>query len=109
MTNSKAVEKLLETIKRSSEHLQSLSAKSDAALERNEKLTAETALGRPKRKSALEDFVDDLVHRPPNAEQIRQLKEAILAEQKILCQILELLEKWQSQQSVTGEESAKDS
>lgn len=73
--NSKGVEKLLETIKRSSENLQSLSAKSDAALERNEKLATETALGRPKRKSALEDFVDDLVHRPPNAEQIRQLKE----------------------------------
>ncbi|GET41252.1 hypothetical protein [Microseira wollei] len=109
MTNSKGVEKLLETIKRSSEHLQELSAKSDAALQKNEKLATETALGRPQRKSALEDFVDDLVHRPPNAEQIRQLKEAILAEQKILSQILELLEKWQSQESVTDEKSVKNS
>jgi uncharacterized membrane-anchored protein YjiN (DUF445 family) len=94
---------------RSSEHLQSLSAKSDAALDRNEKLTTESALGRPKRRSVLTDFVDDLVHHPPNTEQIRQLKEAILEEQKILSQILELLEKWQSHESITGEKSPQDS
>ena len=109
MNSSDSVNRLFETIAKSSENLKRISAESKAALERNEKLATESSLGRPKRTSTLEDFVDDLVHRPPNAEQIRQLKEAILEEQKILSQILELLEKWQSQESVTGEKSAKDS
>jgi hypothetical protein len=99
MNSSDSLNSLFETMKRSSENLKRISAESKAAVERNEKLATESALGRPKRTSALEDFVDDLVHRPPNAEQIRQLKEAILAEQKILSQILALIEKWQSHES----------
>ena len=38
------------------------------------------------------DFVDDLVHRPPNQEQMRQLKELLLEEQKAISQLIALID-----------------
>jgi len=35
---------------------------------------------------------DDLVHRPPNQEQMRQLKELLLEEQKAIAQLIALVE-----------------
>ena len=61
-------------------------------LERTKRLRDEAALGRPFRKSPMLDFVDDLVHRPPNQEQMRQLKELLLEEQKAIAQLIALID-----------------
>jgi hypothetical protein len=61
-------------------------------LERTKRLRDEAALGRPLRKSPILDFVDDLVHRPPNQEQMRQLKELLLEEQKAIAQLIALID-----------------
>jgi hypothetical protein len=65
--------------------------KAKAAHERWNKLHTESALSR-RRKSPLLDFVDDLVHRPPNTEQMRQLKELLLEEQKAIAQLIALID-----------------
>lgn len=62
-----------------------------AAQERWEKLNTESALSR-RRKSPLLDFVDDLVHRPPNQEQMRQLKELLKEEQQSIAQLIALID-----------------
>jgi hypothetical protein len=62
-------------------------------LERTKRLQAEAALGRPLRKSPMLDFVDDLVHRPPNTEQMRQLKELLLQEQAAIAQLIVLIDR----------------
>lgn len=64
----------------------------EATKERWEKLNTESALSR-RRKSPLLDFVDDLVHRPPNQEQMRQIKELLLEEQKAIAQLIALIDK----------------
>ena len=61
-------------------------------LERTKRLRDEAALSRPFRKSPLLDFVDDLVQRPPNQEQMRQLKELLLEEQKAIAQLIALID-----------------
>jgi hypothetical protein len=61
--------------------------------QRWEKLNTENALMRD-RKSPLLDFVDDLVHRPPNTEQMRQLKELLLQEHKAIAQLITLIERY---------------
>ncbi|WP_226594197.1 hypothetical protein [Microseira wollei] len=45
-------------------------------------------------RSPLLDFVDDLVHRPPNQEQMRQIKELLLQEQKAIAQLIALIDKY---------------
>jgi hypothetical protein len=64
-----------------------------AVKERWEKLNAESALSR-NRKSPLVEFVDDLVHRPPNVEQMRQIKQLLLEEQKAIAQLITLIDKY---------------
>ncbi len=64
----------------------------EATKQRWEKLDTEAALSR-RRKSPLLDFVDDLVHRPPNQEQMRQIKELLLEEQKAIAQLIALIDK----------------
>ena len=61
-------------------------------LERTKRLRDEAALNRPFRKSPLLDFVDDLVHTPPNQEQMRQLKELLLEEQKAITKLIALVD-----------------
>ncbi|MEG4799035.1 hypothetical protein QUB63_02450 [Microcoleus sp. ARI1-B5] len=39
------------------------------------------------------DFVDDLVHRPPNTEQMRQLKELLLQEQAAIARLIALIDR----------------
>ncbi len=60
---------------------------------RQEVLATEEALSRD-RTSGLLDFVDDLVHRPPNTEQMRLLKELLLAQQKAIAQLLKYVSQW---------------
>lgn len=67
--------------------------RSKLALDRQKKLAAEFALGRPRRKSPIADFVDDLVHRPPNQEQMRQIKELLLQEQEAIAKLIALIDK----------------
>jgi hypothetical protein len=67
--------------------------RSKLALDRQKKLAAEFALGRPRRKSPIADFVDDLVHRPPNREQMRQIKELLLEEQQSIAKLIALIDK----------------
>ncbi|MEG4320201.1 MULTISPECIES: hypothetical protein [unclassified Microcoleus] len=62
-------------------------------LERTKRLQTEAALSRPLRKSPLLDYVDDLVHRPPNTEQMRQLKELLLQEQAAIAQLIALIDR----------------
>jgi hypothetical protein len=62
-------------------------------LERTKCLQVEASLSRPLRKSPLLDFVDDLVHRPPNREQMRQLKELLLQEQQAIAQLIALIDR----------------
>jgi hypothetical protein len=62
-------------------------------LERTKCLQAEAALARPFRKSPMLDFVDDLVHRPPNTEQMRQLKELLLQEQAAIARLIALIDR----------------
>ncbi|WP_293354848.1 MULTISPECIES: hypothetical protein [unclassified Microcoleus] len=62
-------------------------------LERTKRLRDEAALGKPLRKSPILDFVDDLVHRPPNQEQMRQLKELLVEEQKAIAQLIALIDR----------------
>ena len=64
----------------------------EATKQRWEKLDTEAALSRH-RRSPLLDFVDDLVHRPPNQEQMRQIKELLLEEQKAIAQLIALIDK----------------
>ena len=64
-----------------------------AVKERWEKLNAESANSR-NRKSPLLEFVDDLVHRPPNVEQMRQIKQLLLEEQKAIAQLITLIDKY---------------
>ncbi len=66
--------------------------KFEATKERWNKLDTEAALSRSLR-SPLLDFVDDLVHRPPNQEQMRQIKELLLEEQKAIAQLIALIDK----------------
>jgi hypothetical protein len=40
------------------------------------------------------DWFDDLVHRPPNTEQMRQLKELLLEEQQSIAQLITLIERY---------------
>jgi hypothetical protein len=61
-------------------------------LERTKRLRDEAALTRPLRNSPLLDFVNDLVHRPPNQEQMRQLKELLLEEQKAIAKLIALVD-----------------
>ncbi|MEG3991295.1 hypothetical protein QUA13_29950 [Microcoleus sp. S28C3] len=61
-------------------------------LERTKRLRDEAALTRPFRKSPLLDFVNDLVHRPPSQEQMRQLKELLLEEQKVIAKLIALVD-----------------
>ncbi|MEG4520794.1 MULTISPECIES: hypothetical protein [unclassified Microcoleus] len=61
-------------------------------LERTKRLRDEAALTRPFRKSPLLEFVDDLVHRPPNQEQMRQLKELFLEEQEAIAKLIALVD-----------------
>lgn len=63
-------------------------------LERTKRLQAEAALSRPFRKSPMLDFVDDLVHRPPNTEQMRQLKELLLQEQAAIARLIALVDRY---------------
>lgn len=67
--------------------------RSKLALDRQKKLAAEFALDPPRRKSPIGDFVDDLVHRPPNREQMRQLKEMLLEEQQSIAKLIALIDK----------------
>ncbi|HAX76787.1 MAG TPA: hypothetical protein DCY88_13335 [Cyanobacteria bacterium UBA11372] len=60
---------------------------------RQEVLATEEALSRD-RTSALLDFVDDLVHRPPNTEQMRLLKELLIVQQKAIAQLLKYVSQW---------------
>ena len=60
---------------------------------RQEVLATEEALSRV-RTSALLDFVDDLVHRPPNTEQMRLLKELLIVQQKAIAQLLKYVSQW---------------
>jgi hypothetical protein len=60
---------------------------------RQEVLATEEALSRD-RTSPLLDFVDDLVHRPPNTEQMRLLKELLIAQQKAIAQLLKYISQW---------------
>ena len=60
---------------------------------RQEVLATEEALSRV-RTSALLDFVDDLVHRPPNTEQMRLLKELLIVQQKAIAQLLKQVTQW---------------
>jgi hypothetical protein len=64
----------------------------EATKERWDKLNTESALSRH-RRSPLWEFVDDLVHRPPNQEQMRQLKELLLEEHKAIAQLIALIDK----------------
>ena len=66
--------------------------KFEATKERWDKLDTESALSRH-RRSPLLDFVDDLVHRPPNQEQMRQIKELLLEEQQSIAQLIALIDK----------------
>jgi hypothetical protein len=56
-----------------------------------DKLNTEGALTR-NRRSPLLDFVDDLVHRPPNQEQMRQIKEMLLEEQQSIAKLIALID-----------------
>lgn len=60
---------------------------------RQEVLATEEALSSI-RTSPLLEFVDDLVHRPPNWEQMRQLKELLVSEQKAIAQLLKQVSQW---------------
>ncbi|MEG3859138.1 hypothetical protein [Microcoleus sp. herbarium12] len=66
--------------------------KLEATKERWDKLNTESALSR-NQKSPIVDFVDDLVHRPPNTEQMRQLKELLLQEQAAIAQLIALIDR----------------
>ncbi|HAX79857.1 MAG TPA: hypothetical protein DCY88_29485 [Cyanobacteria bacterium UBA11372] len=62
-----------------------------AAHERWNKLSTESANSR-RRFSPILEFVDDLVHRPPNTEQMRQLKELLLQEQEAIAKLIALID-----------------
>jgi hypothetical protein len=81
---------------------QSMQQRFDATKERwkelnanREKLDAERALNR-RNKSPLLDFVNDLVHRPPNREQMRQLKELLEEQQKATATLIALISQYLS-------------
>ncbi|GET38783.1 hypothetical protein [Microseira wollei] len=61
--------------------------------QRWEILNTENALSRNLR-SPLLDFVDDLVHRPPNTEQMRQMKELLLEEHQAIAQLITLIDRY---------------
>ena len=90
VTLKQRTEMRLTKIKQQQERAKLRQEKFEATKERWNKLNTESALSR-RRKSPLLDFVDDLVHRPPNTEQMRQLKELLLEEQKAIAQLLTLI------------------
>lgn len=83
------------TPERTAQRLAKTQERTKASKERWEKLNTENALSRD-RKSPLLDFVDDLVHRPPNQEQMRQIKELLLEEQQSIAQLIALIERYLS-------------
>ncbi|GET38781.1 hypothetical protein [Microseira wollei] len=78
---------------RTAQRLAKTEERTKASKERREKLNTEFALSRNLR-SPLLDFVDDLVHRPPNTEQMRQLKELLLQEQQSIAQLITLIDRY---------------
>jgi hypothetical protein len=85
-------QQLQEKTRRAQQKTRLMREKFQATQERWEKLNTESALSN-KRKSPLLDFVGDLVHRPPNQEQLRQLKELLLEEHRAIAQLIAALDK----------------
>jgi hypothetical protein len=84
--------RIQEETKLMEEETKLMRARLDATKEYWEKLNTESALSR-NRRSPLLDFIDDLVHRPPNQEQMRQIKELLLEEQQSIAQLIALIDK----------------
>ncbi len=63
----------------------------------NQVLLDELSLSRPKRKHPLLSFTNDLVKRPPNREQMRQVYEVLLEQRRVNANLLFLVEKWLEQ------------
>jgi hypothetical protein len=92
LTLKQRTERRLAKTKQVHERTLLMREKFEATKERWDKLNIESALSRH-RRSPLLDFVDDLVHRPPNQEQMRQLKELLLEEHKAIAQLIALIDK----------------
>ena len=74
------------------EKTQLMRVRLEATKEYWHKLNTESANSR-RLKSPILEFVDDLVHRPPNTEQMRQLKELLLQEQEAIAKLIALIDK----------------
>lgn len=68
-------------------------------LAKNQLLLDELSLSRPKRKHPLLSFTNDLVKRPPNREQMRQVYEVLLEQRRVNAKLISLVEKWLEQNS----------
>lgn len=88
LARTRLVQKKTERMRQNTELMRE---KLKATQERWDKLNTESALSH-NRKSPIADFVDDLVHRPPNTEQMRQLKELLLQEQATIAKLIALID-----------------
>jgi hypothetical protein len=89
LVRTQAVQKKTERMRQKTERMRE---KLEATKERWDKINTESALSRD-RTSPIANFVDDLVHRPPNTEQMRQLKELLLQEQAAIARLIALIDR----------------